>query len=203
MITIQEYLLSKSKPKLNMIKATDENIHQIVKDEIKRLGNDADLNHIDVSEVTNMAKLFQDNLNLFMKEINPDVSNWNVSNVTTMKYMFSGCKKFNCDLSKWDVSKVRSMWHMFGDCRDFNQDLNSWDVSNVQDMQSMFNGCSHFNSDISAWNTETVMNMESMFRYCGEFNQDLSKWNVSRVDFYANMFDQCPIKKEFKPKFTD
>ena len=40
------------------IKATDETIHDIVRSEIERLGDEADLNHIDVSEVTDMEDLF-------------------------------------------------------------------------------------------------------------------------------------------------
>ena len=53
---IIEYLSTKVAQ--TKIKATDETIRQIVKDELDRLGHDADLNHIDVSEVTNMDGLF-------------------------------------------------------------------------------------------------------------------------------------------------
>jgi len=30
-----------------------------------------------------------------------DISNWDISNVTTMRYMFYNNKSFNQDLSKW------------------------------------------------------------------------------------------------------
>ena len=66
-----------------------------------------DLNFIDTSKITNMS-------NLFMNcEYDIDVSNWDVSNVTTTFCMFVGCKKFNSDLSNWDVSNVKNMNNMF------------------------------------------------------------------------------------------
>ena len=50
--------------------ATNETIRKIVDSEIERLGNNADLNHIDVSQVTDMRRLFEDS------EFNGDISKW-------------------------------------------------------------------------------------------------------------------------------
>jgi surface protein len=44
---------------------------------------------------------------------NEDISNWDVSNVTNMSWMFFGGKAFNQDISKWDVSNVTNMARMF------------------------------------------------------------------------------------------
>ena len=55
---ILEYLSTKVTQ--TKIKATDKTIYNIVRDEIERLGLDADLNHIDVSEVMDMDSLFSD-----------------------------------------------------------------------------------------------------------------------------------------------
>ena len=127
------------------IKATDESIHQIVKEELDRLGHDADLNHIDVSEVEYMNSLFScyddDYLGSNYSDLNPDISKWDVSNVEDMRYIFYECDNFNCDLSGWNVSKVKYMRAMFFGCEIFNQDLSKWDVSNVEDHYSMFDGC--------------------------------------------------------------
>jgi surface protein len=35
---------------------------------------------------------------------NQDISSWNVSNVTSMNFMFYDAKSFNQDISKWNVS---------------------------------------------------------------------------------------------------
>ena len=51
-------------------------IMKIVEEQITILGSEADLNHLDVSEVTNMASLFE------WSDFNGDISKWDVSNVT-------------------------------------------------------------------------------------------------------------------------
>lgn len=42
-----------------------------------------------------------------------DISDWDVSNVIEMEYMFYDCKSFNQDLSGWNVRKVSYINHIF------------------------------------------------------------------------------------------
>ena len=83
-----------------------DEIRKLVKKLIKERGNNADLNDIDTSEITNMSYLFYDS------KFNGDISKWDVSNVNNMRYMFM-YSKFNGDISKWDVSNVKDMKYMF------------------------------------------------------------------------------------------
>lgn len=173
---ILEYIISKS-TKRYVIKATNNNIKQIVKDELDKLGHDADLNHIDVSEVQNMNSLFScysDDLGEEYEDLNPDISKWNVSKVENMWGMFYNCKKFNQDISRWDVGKVEDMYCMFYRCINFNQNISNWDVRKVKNTQFMFKGCKNFNQDLSGWALSTIS---------------------------STMFEDCPIKEEYKPKF--
>ena len=175
---ITEYLSTKIVQ--SKIKATDETINQIVKAELDRLGHDADLNHIDVSEVIDMNALFRcdeyGHLGIKYLDLNPDISMWDVSNVKYMRTMFCGAENFNKDLSQWNVSKVENMRSMFRCCKNFNQDISGWDVGNVKSMYGMFDECEKFNKNISGWDISSVKNNQYMF-----FN--------------------CPIKEEYKPKF--
>ena len=86
-------------------KTTDE-LRKLVRKLIKERGENADLNDIDVSEITDMSYLFYDT------KFTGDISKWDVSNVENMPYMFYD-SKFNGDISNWDVSKVKYMTGMF------------------------------------------------------------------------------------------
>ena len=106
-----------------------------------------DFNCIDTSKITDMSNLFY---NSKFENINIDVSNWNVSNVTNMNYMFCNCKNFNCNLSNWNVSKVTNMGSIFDRCKNFKgKGLENWDVHNVTNMRSMFYVCENFDCDLS------------------------------------------------------
>ena len=139
---ITEYLSTKVAQ--TKIKATNSTIHKIVKDELDRLGHEADLNHIDVSGVTKMNNLFSchnDALGLKYQDLNPDISGWDVSNVENMSCMFWFCENFNCNISSWDVGKVENMVSMFDGCIKFNQDLSQWNVNKVKRHSWMFDNC--------------------------------------------------------------
>ena len=242
MKTILEYLSTKVTQ--TKIKATDDTIQQIVISELDRLGHDADLNHIDVSKVTDMTGLFAcDNSTISnlrsvsndrnpsgidYRDINPDISKWNVSRVKNMYNMFRGCQnlsdldlsdwnvsnveimrslfhfchKFNSDISQWDVSNVKDMGHMLHGCDIFDQDLKDWVVSKVENMEYMFDACYKFNSNISKWDVSNVGNMQGMFEDCKAFDRDISMWDVKNVRSTSrSVFYHCPLREEYKPKF--
>ena len=162
-------------------KSFDE-LRNIIEDRYDKLGpgtkqNPIDFNDIDVT-----------NLDSFCNELNKgifqktqfkyiDISDWDVSNVKSMSFMFYMCEELKSvgDISKWNVSNVNIMTHMFYNCKSFNQDLSSLNVSNVTDMQFMFYGCK-------------------------KFNQDISGWDVSKVRYKSCVFVGCPIKDKYKPK---
>ena len=112
---------------------TQEELMNLVRELIKERGNEADLNDIDVSDITNMVYVF------LGTEFNGDISKWDVSNVTDMRCMFQR-SKFNGDISNWNVSNVTDMRCMF-DRSKFNGDISNWNVSNVKYMDDMFLSC--------------------------------------------------------------
>jgi|GEM_PF-735480 len=69
----------------------------------------ADLNWLDVSEVTDMYGLFMDS------DFNGDISKWNVSNVKDFRYMFYK-SAFSGNISKWNINPDAKTDNMFLDC---------------------------------------------------------------------------------------
>ena len=110
-------------------------LKEILKERLAK-DKDADLNDIDVSNITDMVYLFE-----HLDPYNIDISEWNVSKVEDAHGMFWVCEHFNCDLSNWDVSNIKDMYGMFYKCEHFNSDLSKWDVSKVKDMGFMFYDC--------------------------------------------------------------
>jgi surface protein len=131
----------------------------------------------DVSNVSIMAGFFfWDPYDDLAEVFNVDISAWDVSNVTDMRYLFKSMKSFNQDISKWNVGKVKNMSQMFKDTRSFNQDISSWDVSSVTDMRKMFAGTISFNQDLSSWDVGNVTT-------CYNFIDSSTKWKFSKPDF--------------------
>ena len=141
------------------------------------------------SNVTNMCEMFSQ-----ASSFDQDLSNWNVSLVNNMSFMFNGATNFNNggnSLTWSNLSNVTNMNSMFLDATSFNQDISSWDVSSVTDMGFMFYGASSFNQDITLWNVSSVTNMEYMFA-SSAFNQKIGNWDVSSVTNMQWMFASCP-----------
>ena len=122
------------------------------------------------------------------------------SDVTSTYGMFDGAGSFNdINITNWDVSTVTTMGRMFYTAALFNQDLSSWDVSNVTSLYSMFENAYAFNngdtSNIASkplsWGSKTsnITYIGSMFYNASSFNQDVSSWDVSNVTDMSNMFN--------------
>ena len=169
---LEEFILEKlnvSKIRKKMPK-TKEELVKIMIEEIKENGPDCSLNHIDVSNITDMSYLFEggsfrvgNDSHPILSEFDGDISEWNVSNVTDMKFMVDNCKYTgkNGDISDWDVSNVTLMTGMFYNSK-YNGDISNWDVPNVKDMILMFYNSS-FNGDISNWDVSNIKYMSNMF----------------------------------------
>jgi surface protein len=110
---------------INKIVARNKgHLEQLIDEETDKNGFECDLNHIDVSQVTNMRGIF------YMSNFRGNISKWDVSNVSDMSYMF--CEsQFDGDISDWSVSKVEDMNYMFYGSN-FVGDLSKWKPYNLE-----------------------------------------------------------------------
>ena len=111
MKTLQQHITERLVlPKNKKGPKSKEELKEMIEAEINKNGNNCSLNHIDVSNITDMDELFSD-----FPEFNGDISKWDVSNVRYMTCMFADTK-FNANISNWNVSNVKDMSDIFYHC---------------------------------------------------------------------------------------
>ena len=151
-------------------KANNNEIHSLVTNCVKILGDNCNLNWIDVSNVTNMSKLFENST------FNGDISNWDVSNVKNMQRMFAW-SNFNRDISKWHISNVNDMQRMFA-WSNFNSDISKWNINKECNTIRMF----YHGSINNEYKPKGVLISES-------FNFDAVDKQKKRINVYSRFFD--------------
>lgn len=142
---------------MNTVRAdSHEELRRVVKDCIRTHGSGCDLNHIDVSGITDFTYIF------FATDFHGDVSEWDVSQGNAFDSMFRDCP-FDGDLSQWNMGSATSFWRMFHGGH-FTGDISGWDVRNVRCMDGMFAYNKGFNRDISDWTLHPACSATEMFR---------------------------------------
>lgn len=165
----------------------NDHLRKLIDEAVEDKGIHCDLNHIDVSEITDFSETFSQHP-LF----DGDISRWNVANATDMTQMFRN-SKFTGDISRWDVSKVVRFDSMFQNSA-FNGDLSQWSTVSATEFDFMFFH-SQFNGDLSKWNTSCVTSMYSMFAH-SPFQGHVSSWDTSCVTDMTGMFEGTPFNAD-------
>jgi surface protein len=174
--------------------------------------NHPSINAWDMTKVSDVSYMFLNS------KFNQDLSNWDLSNLTSLLGLFAGSDFNHPSINSWDMSTITSTSEMFFASR-YNQPLNNWNTSNITDMSFMFgakrNDSTHaysnnvFNQDISGWDVSNVTNMRAMFgaRFqtginlgvnygpIVNFDQPLNSWDVSNVTDMTEMFMGCRYNK--------
>ena len=124
-----------------------------------------------------------------------DVSDWDVSNVITMKDLFAQCKnikKISCE--NWDVSNVVCMSGIFNFCEKLDVDLSEWDMSNVKYADGMFSACKKFTGKgLENWNVEYLESAVAMFSG-SDAQFDISLWNPKNLKKMNFMLTNTKLK---------
>lgn len=175
------------------------------------------LENMDVSQVTNMAGMFDNCSSLTSLDLSSwdtsnldfmnfafegcssleslNVSGWKTDKVTSMKWLFLGCSSLkHLDLSTWRTDKVENMYMLFDGCSSLESlDLTGWKVNNVTDMHAMFSGCNTLKSlNLNGWKVNNVTDMGLMFANCSALRSlDVAQWFTTKVTDMSSMFNNC------------
>lgn len=148
-----------------------------------------DMSNLNAPKLTDASEMFLNFGRSTTKELNVNLSNWNVPLLSTTKKMFyySGAVSsvFECDLSNWNAESLSNAEEMF--CY-AGQNASSWTIKGIAD-----------------WDVSSLTNVYQMFREVGNNGivcLDLSHWNVKNVTSYGN-FNYGSETKIISPFFGD
>ena len=148
--------------------------------------NDPNVSKWDMSNVTRTFQMFTN-----AKAFNQPLNDWNTNKFTDIGWMFYGASAFNQPLDKWNVIGVSNMTNTFNGASAFNQNINIWNVSNTTSMNGMFFGATSFDKPLNNWDVSKVVSLNGMFTNAKVFNQPLNNWNVSKATAMQGMFNDA------------
>ena len=124
-----------------------------------------------------------------------NLSNFDLSSVTTMYFMFYGCSSLiKVDLSNLNIAKVASMQSMFVSCSSLIEvNLSNITAYSVYNMENMFSGCDSLISlDFSSFITKNISNLKQLFYKCNSLiSLNLLNFDTSHVTNMEKMFYEC------------
>ena len=103
-----------------------------------------------------------------------------------MQQTFQFATKFNGDISEWDVSVVTSLDQTFHGAVSFKKPLTHWQTQDVQSMYCTFKNAEAIDGPLR-WNVARVSSMERSFLGAKSYNGDVGSWtfspDVSSLDY--------------------
>jgi hypothetical protein len=106
------------------------------------------------NELTSLSGAFNNAINLISVPSNLPL------NITDLSYCFFKASQINdVNISNWDISNVDNISFMFFFATSFNQSLISWDTTNITNLKYMLYGASAYNQPLSEWLLEKINNI--------------------------------------------
>lgn len=168
-----------------------------------------DLHNFDTGNIVNMSGMFANRIN--SSSLNSadtlesigDLSEWNVSNVTNMSFLFDTCSLISDlgNLNSWNTSNVTDMSQMFCNMDSLVNlgDLSHWNVGKVKSIRSMFIFDGHLTSigNLDNWDVSNMSDLSCAFQSTSSLSSlgDLSRWDTSHFSNINYTFGFMPSLK--------
>ena len=129
----------------------------------------------------------------------PDISNWNITNVINISFLFYGCSLLKSlpDISHWNTINIENIEFLFAECKNLIQipDISNWNLINVTNLNNLFYQCFSLLSlpDISKWIIPNVTEMIGTFYECSSLNSfpNISNWSINNIKDISYIFYHC------------
>lgn len=149
-----------------------------------------DLSNFNLSSVTDMAFMFNGCENI--EEITADFSG---ANVTYVHSSFYGCKKLKAlNLSGLSTSNAEEMENIFANCESLESlDISSFDTCSATDIHGMFFNCKALRTiNMDNWDTSKVHDFSYLFYYCESLTSlDINSWDTRQSHKFTSTFCGC------------
>ena len=140
-----------------------------------------DLRNLDVSNATSMNYMFH------YSTASVNIDGWDTSSVTNMEYMFNYFSG-SIDVSKLDTSKVISAGYMFCGAKTDKIILTGLSFPKTTSLSYMFYNATGTTLDLSSWDISNITSITGMFNGTNYKKINLSGWNTSNVNNMSQVF---------------
>lgn len=175
----------RSNEKIKTLNASGWNVRKVT-DISSFVSGCTNLEYIDLSgwETDSLVNMTYPFSSTAIKEFN--FGDLNTSNVTSMFQVFYQCRNLKkCNVTNWDVSKVTDMRYMFSATKIQSLDLTNWEVNSKVNMQNIFWRSSSLVSIVGDRTIENVLeNNISVLRNC-KFGLVLDETSLDRASLRA------------------
>ena len=108
----------------------------------------SDLSGWSVGTVTDMEHTFRG----ASKFVGTGLNLWDTASTVSMRYAYNAAREMNSDLSKWNVAKVKTLEFMFSSASKFvGTGLSEWDTTSVTNLNTIFYGAVSMNVNLGGW----------------------------------------------------
>ena len=116
----------------------------------------------------------------------PDISIWNINNVSNLSYMFCGCESLISipDISKWNINNVINMKGLFCACKSLKSfpNISKWNIKNLKYDDNIFYGIDE--SIINKY-SDYIQNFFHIFEMTYKINPNNSRIGIFGTDYFC------------------
>lgn len=147
---------------------------------------------IDITGATSLKQLFYYS---GLKNINLDLWNWDLSNITTIEELLANCSYLeDVNLDNIVMNQVTSCNRLCYNCKNLKRiSIKNAKTSSLTTVSGLAEDCNILEEiDLSNWDTTNITNMSRLFRQCSNLKRAILKgWTGENVTDMDYMLQSC------------